>query len=83
MENQNGLFSSDELIDSMIVDCNNIPKRLAEGQYIAFCGLIFQLGQKLARLKEGVKNDLKARDDSIEELKRTIDEISKNQNGGG
>lgn len=68
----NGLFTNDELIDSLIVDLNNLPKLLFEGQNIAFCSSISSMGQKLFNLKQGVKNDIESKIETIEDLKRQL-----------
>lgn len=52
-----GLYDSDGLIDTLIVDCNSLVKHLAAGQYVQFSSCIVGMVQKLARLKEGIKAD--------------------------
>ena len=63
-----GLYDSIGLIDTLIVDCNDLPKALFDGQNVRFCGLVVQMVQKLAQLKEGVKNDLESAYRRIDEL---------------
>ena len=70
-----GLYSTSELIDSLIVDCNNAVKSCINGQYIQFCNTMVQMVQKLANLKTGVSNEMKNRDETIEMLKRNIREL--------
>lgn len=67
-----GLLTNDDMIDSLIVDLNNLPKLLMEGQNIMFCRTISTMGQKLLNLKVGVKNDLENKIEIIEELKRQL-----------
>lgn len=66
----NGLFDSEGLCDSLIVDCNNAVKAIASGQYVSFCNTVVQMVQKLSNLKSGIKNDLSSKDKTIEELKQ-------------
>ena len=67
-----GLYDSVGLIDTLIVDCNELPRALFSGQNVRFCHLISQMVQKLAQLKEGVKTDLESRNRLIRELQDEI-----------
>lgn len=68
----NGLLSNSELVDTLIVDLNNLPKYLMTGQYIQFCNIVTQMSQKLINLRTGIKADLDSKDNVIESLKETI-----------
>lgn len=68
----NGLLTNEELIDSLIIDLNNIPKLLINGQGILFCSTISSIGQRLANLKNALKDDLENKNKVIEELKREL-----------
>lgn len=73
-----GLFDSIGLIESLIVDCNDLPKALFSGQNVLFCRLIVGMVQKLANLKQGVKNDtesLKKRISELENPERGVDNV--------
>ena len=70
-----GLLDNIGLIDSLIVDCNELPKTLFNGQYARFCGLIVETVQKLALLRDGVKNDIQSRDNNIKELLAQIETL--------
>lgn len=59
-----------EIIDSIILDCNNLAKHLFAGEYIAFCGLLTQVVQKLIKLRETAKTEIENKDKIIDELKR-------------
>lgn len=59
-----------EMIDAIIVDCNNLAKHLISGEYIGFCSLITQIVQKMIQLRETVKKELDNKDKIIDELKR-------------
>ena len=78
-----GLFDSNGLIDTLIVDCNELPKKLASGEYVGFCGLIVEMVQKLALLKNGITKDRKSLQDQVKELIRLRDELQIRINGGG
>ena len=67
-----GLLDNMGLIDSLIVDCNEIPKALIDGQNVRFCKIIFEMAVKLRNLKQGVKTDLDARDKRIGELQEQL-----------
>ena len=56
----------------MILDLNNLPKLLFDGQYIQFCSVVAQMGQKLINLREGIKADLAGKDRTIEQLKQAL-----------
>jgi len=68
----NGLFTNTELIDSLIIDLNALPKELINGQYIQFCTLVSQMGQKLVSLKKGVPADIESKNKIIEDLKEQL-----------
>ena len=70
-----GLFDGPGLIDTLTVDCNTLIKHLVSGQYVAFSSKIVEMVQKLTRLKEGHKEEMKARDDEIRRLKEMINEV--------
>ena len=62
-----------EIIDSIILDCNNLAKHLFSGEYIAFCGLLTQIVRKMMQLRETIKTELESKDKIINELKRGAD----------
>ena len=64
-----GLLDSFGLIDSLIVDCNEIPKALNNGEYVRFCNIIVQMVHKLALLRNGIKQD-------SDSMKKQIDELT-------
>ena len=63
-----GLYDNLGLINSVIVDCNNLPKSLINGQFIQFSSSLVQIVQKLSSLYEGVKNDMESKDKQIAAL---------------
>lgn len=73
-----GLLDNIGLIESLIVDCNDLPKALVSGQYVLFCNRIVQMVQKLANLKQGVSNDLQSKDKIIAELRDLLEKEESN-----
>lgn len=69
-----GLLDNEGLIDSLIVDTNDLVKHLTSGQYVAFCQRIVHMTQKLANLKKGLANDLADRDRQIDNLRKRLRE---------
>lgn len=76
-----GLFDSAGLIDTLIVDCNNVIKGAISGNYIQCASLLVQMVQKLAKLKDGIKHDLASKDAIIEDLKRVNNGLVTAQTG--
>lgn len=68
----NGVYTNAELVETIIVDLNNLPKMLFDGQYIQFCTLVSQMGQKLINLRKTIDTDLKNREAIIETLKQQL-----------
>ena len=66
------LMTNSELISSIIVDLNSLPKCLIDGQFIQFCNIVTSMGQKLVNLKNTIDDDLKNRDKTIETLKEEL-----------
>ena len=70
-----GLMDAEGLIDTLIIDCNEIPKSLCSGMYIQFCAKMVEMVQKLSALKEGVTGSFKINDERIQELRAQNDEL--------
>ena len=66
---QKGLYNSEELIDTIIVDMNNMIKEALSGQYVQICYIVTGMTQKLMNLKKGIDADLASKDKVIEQLK--------------
>ena len=71
----NGILTNVELIDSIIVDLNNLLKNQINGQFIQACSVVNQMTQKLVNLRNTVDNDLKNREENIEVLKKRLREL--------
>lgn len=63
------MITNEELLDSIIVDCNNSVKELATGQFLAWCAVMTNIVQKLAALKNGMKLEAEGREKTIKALK--------------
>lgn len=68
-----GLFDAVGLIETLIIDCNEIPRLLIGGHGVAFCTKIVEMVQKLSNLKTGVAHDIADRDEQIKELQAQIE----------
>ena len=68
----NGIYTHSELIDSILQDLNSLVKCHMIGEHVAACAIMTGISQKLLRLKEGVANDLKNREETIEQLKEEL-----------
>ena len=76
-----GLYDNEGLIDSLIVDCNTIPKALMDNQYVRFCNIIVQMVQKLSNLKNGVKMEKEDLINQLAERKKLSDELAEKAYG--
>ena len=65
----NGIYSHAELIDGILTDLNSLMKFHMIGEHVMACAIMTGISQKLMKLKEGVANDLKNRENTIEQLK--------------
>ena len=66
------IMTNTELVESLILDLNSLPKKMIDGQYIHFCSTVYQMAQKLINLRNTINNDLKNRDETIETLKEEL-----------
>ena len=65
-------MNSCELIDSLLVDLNNLIKQQMTGQYVAGCATVHQMAQKLTLLRNGVEDDMKSMTRKVEDLKAEL-----------
>lgn len=79
-----GFFDSEGLIDTLIVDLNNLTKALISGEFVQYSALVLQMYQKLKRLKTGVKRDRESLEEQVKDLKRHTNELAEKafRNGG-
>lgn len=71
-----GLFDNLGLIDTLIVDCNELTKDLVSGKYVQYCAKIVEMIQKLSNLRNGVKADSEAQQEEIAALQKLLDDIN-------
>ena len=57
-----------KIVDSIIVDLNELPKQMMEGQYIQTCTIIARMAQNLFQIRE----ELQANSKVIESLKAEL-----------
>jgi uncharacterized protein YoxC len=69
-----GLYTNSELIETLIVDLNNILRDAINGQFVHACSIITQMSQKLLNLRKTIDDDLKNRNETIEQLKAQLRE---------
>ena len=67
-----GLYTNEELIDTIILDINNIGKQIASANYLGVCNTVVHIVQKLTNLKNGIVNDMKHKNEVIEDLKAQL-----------
>ena len=72
-----GLFDSNGLIDTLIVDCNELLKLLIAGRYVGFCAKLVEMIQKLSNLQQGVQQDTKSKQERIDSLTAEVENLSK------
>ena len=71
-----GLLDNEGLIESMIIDVNDLMKCMAAGQYIRYADITIKMVQKLKNLKKSMKEELIDRENQIEELKHLNNELA-------
>ena len=77
-----GLFDNEGLCDTIKQDLNNLIRLAMNGQYILACSLVASIAVRLENLKKGIKSDSDSQKEKIEELKRQIDSLLKEKDGG-
>lgn len=68
----NNVLSNTELINTLIVDLNNIPKELIAGQFVQACCIVSSMAQKLLNLRNTIDDELKNKTETIEQLKEAL-----------
>lgn len=76
-----GLLDNEGMCDSITSDVNTAVKLVMSGQYIQFCGKVFEICVKLGNLKKGIRKDLESKNKIIEELKRVNNALAEKQTG--
>ena len=72
MDNASGILNTENMFDSLIVDCDGLVKLLFDGQRVAFCLKVVEMVQKLSALKDGVISEIGEKDEQIRGLKAKL-----------
>ena len=71
-----GLYDNEGLIDTLLVDCNDLPKALIDSQFVKFGLILAQMVRKLSNLKDGIRKDMESKDRIIRELREINDGLA-------
>ena len=66
----------DDIIDSIIVDCNNSIRTIMTGNYIGWCSDMVLLTRNLELLKNKIQEETENKNKKIEELKSQINSLN-------
>lgn len=69
---KNGIYNNQEFIDTIIVDLNTLIKEVINGQFIQACSSVRDIANKLITLRQSIDNDIKSRNETIEQLKEEL-----------
>lgn len=76
-----GFYDNVGLCDSLQVDLNNLIKQAVSGQFIQCSATVVSMSQKLTNLKKGIVEELKSKDEIIEELKEVNNSLIEEKTG--
>jgi hypothetical protein len=76
-----GFLDNEGMCDSIMSDVNTAVKLVMSGQYVQFCGKVFEICVKLGNLKKAIRQDIESKNKVIEELKRINDTLVEKQTG--
>lgn len=76
-----GLYNNIGLCDTLQSDLNNLIKQAMAGQFIQCSATVVSMSQKLTNLKKGIADDLKSKDEIIEELKQINNSLMEEKTG--
>lgn len=76
-----GLYDNIGIVDTIATDLNKLPKLVIDGQFFQIAALYASIGQRLINLKKGIKEELDSKDQIIEQLKRTNNELIAEKTG--
>lgn len=71
-----------EVIDSLILDCNNIVRTIMAGNYVSWCSQTVDLVRNLEMLKTQVNEELEKKNKKIEELKSQLNNLGSTKKDG-
>ena len=78
-----GLLDAEGMIDTLIMDCNSLPKHLIDNQFVKFGLTLAQMVQKLNALKGGIKNENSKMAEIIKDMEAKNRELAEQLYGGG
>lgn len=76
-----GLYNNIGLCDTLKEDLNNLIKQAVAGQFLQCSAIVFTMTQKINNLKKGIADDLKSKDEIIEELKQINNSLVEEKTG--
>lgn len=71
-----GLYDNEGLIDTLITDCNKLPKTLIDNQFVLFGLTLAHMVQKLQNLKDAMKKERDVMEAEIADLRRQCDDFA-------
>ena len=75
-----GFFDNEGLCDTLINDLNSMLKNIYDGQMLKACAYATGMAQKILNLKKGIKADMDAMKEKVEDLKQMNNSLME-QNG--
>ena len=72
-----GLLDNLGLINTLIIDCDKLPKLLFAGNSIGFCTKLVEMVQKLSNLYNGVKTEKESMQKQLEVYIRENEDLLK------
>jgi hypothetical protein len=76
------MYTSTELVNSIIVEMYEMFKALVAGNYAVFCSGFTDIMSKLTALRKGIDDDKAAKDTQIEDLKAQIQRLRNDAESG-
>ena len=67
----------DEMLDSLILECNNAVKNAMTGNLIAWCNTMVEITRSIENLRWQINNELDQKNQKIEVLKQQLKELEK------
>lgn len=71
------MYTSDELLDSIITEMYEMFKALISGNYAGFCTIFSDIISKLAALRKGLKDERSAKNKTIKDLEEQLERATK------
>ena len=77
------MYSSNEIVDSIIEEMYKLFQALITGNYSNFCALFADIISKLAALRKGLKSEQATKEDQIADLKAQLERATHLDPGPG